>query len=143
MGTGFSKKKREPTVIGGARNTHGTRICKRVTCEKCGSEDFIAARPKSGKGVFCRECAKGLLLAFEPSVHIPVPALEAKCGQCGTVFALPEKAKKQDDETWLCIDCLRGFEVWRGSLAHDPSARGTGTLEVRSPGLMLRRKPKV
>jgi hypothetical protein len=128
-----------PLLVGGARNVHGTRICKRVKCEKCGVEDYITSRPKSGKETWCRSCAQELLHAFDSGVRIPTPLVKKRCGICACIFDLPVTARVKGPRP-LCSNCMKGFEVWQGSLDMSPQMREQMTLESRRSGTMLRKR---
>ncbi len=128
---------RAALFIGGARNVHGTRISKRVKCHKCGEMDYIAARPK-GQPACCRSCAKQMFNAHDVGVRIPMPLLKKYCFVCRAPFNLPITAILRDKKP-LCQDCMKGFDVWRGSLDMSPDSREHMTCEKRRSGTLLRK----
>ena len=113
-------KKNEPRpvkdhrrVVGLARNEFGTRMCQRVECGKCQKVDYVPLRVSSQKDQFCRDCAEKILGAFDQGRHIEERKAQVVCEQCRKEFALNESTAKKKDQL-LCIDCLRGFDIWRG-----------------------------
>lgn len=99
-----------PKVVGAARNEFGTRLCKRVQCEKCEKVDYVPVRSKNE---FCRDCAEKMFAAFEQGRHIAEREVHRVCGQCRRDFPMRESLAEKKDQV-LCPDCFRGFEVWRG-----------------------------
>lgn len=122
----------EPLRVGGARNQHGTRVTRRVTCVSCGEVDYTAVG--AGSSPRCRKCAKQELGAFEQSVRVPPMLMKITCFQCKTVCELPSWLAQKEDA--LCGDCARGFELWRGTMG----SAATGELELRRSGTVLRRR---
>lgn len=118
--------------VGGARNAHGTRVARRITCVSCGTVDYTALG--AGSAPRCRSCAKSELGAFEQSVKVPVPLRRVICYQCKLDCFLPQHIAQKEQA--LCGDCARGFELWQGS----PGGRLSGGLEVRPSGAVLRRR---
>lgn len=123
-----------PRRVGGARNAHGTRIARRVSCARCGKADHIAHPPRDLSRALCRACATEVLRVFEESVQTRPTTRAAKCILCDTPFALPTHIPVDDA---LCKDCLRGFSVWQGAVETDFERRREG--EVRRTGVRLRR----
>lgn len=141
-----NKKRRPPQTkvlprlrVGGARNVHGTRISKRITCEKCGAEDHIVSRPQKGRPVWCRACAQEAIQAFEIGVQMPFQKVEKICSVCGCTFLFPAHIVPKNEQL-LCLDCLKGFDIWRGSVNMSPETREKMTLETRPSGTLLRKK---
>lgn len=135
----FGVTPKSPLLVGGARNSHGTRICRKVTCQKCGVEDHITSRPKEGKDMLCRKCAQAQLRAFDSGIRVPKPMMKKRCGVCRCEFELPVGLKVRGDKP-LCSNCMKGFDVWQGSLDMSPAERERMTLETRRSGTMLRRR---
>lgn len=123
--------------VGGTRNVHGTRIARRVKCDKCGQEDHITARPSRTRGTFCRACALETLNALEVGKKAPRDMKAHVCSNCKCGFALPVHVELKKDS--LCPACLRGFETWRGSLEMSVDARESMSCEVRKSGVLLRK----
>lgn len=103
-----------PRVVGMARNDFGTRLCQRVQCEKCGKTDYVPVRVASSKSQFCRDCAERVLAAYDQGRQIAEKKINCTCEQCHRPFQVSESVANKKSEL-LCIDCLRGFDVWRGS----------------------------
>ena len=126
-------------LVGGARNIHGTRISKRVKCYKCGTVDYITARPRGGQSC-CRTCAQEVMNAFEIGIRVPKTLVKKSCFNCKASFELPVTAQLRDKAKPLCSNCMRGFEIWRGSLEMSPDNRQEMNLEKRRSGALLRKK---
>lgn len=107
------KKALSPKVVGNARNEFGTRLCQRVECTKCGQIDYVSVRVNQNQDKFCRSCAEKVLLAFEQGRKIDEKMLTVTCEQCCIKFQASQVLVNKKD-CLLCIDCLRGFDVWRG-----------------------------
>jgi hypothetical protein len=127
-------------VVGGERNEHGTRISRKVTCQKCGKGDYIAvSRTKNAASLFCRDCAKSEIKAFEKGTRIKPEMASVCCGQCKRAFDFPKAAQNSRRETpLLCRDCYRGFEVWSGSLQSPGAVRDLAEFSRRPSGTLLR-----
>ncbi|MBH1989061.1 MAG: hypothetical protein I8H75_04750 [Myxococcaceae bacterium] len=123
--------------VGGTRNAHGTRIARRITCDKCGQQDHITARPSRTHGTFCRACALEVLNALEVGKKAPRDLKELCCSNCQRSFTLPVHVEIKKGT--LCPSCLRGFETWRGSVNMSASDRASLHCEVRKSGVMLRK----
>lgn len=130
----------KPTlVVGGVRNEHGTRICRKVTCEKCRSVDYVAvSRSKKGDSLYCRKCAKDEIGAFEKGTKIKSEMVSVECSTCAKPFEFPKWIQKRGPV--FCSDCHQGFEVWRGSLDTPVDERSTALLSRRPAGTLLRKK---
>ncbi len=117
----FGMKKRftgpVPKTVGAARTEFGTRLCQRVQCEKCAKVDYVPVRVAQAKNQFCRDCAEKFLAAYDQGRQIAERQVNRICGQCHRDFMIKESVALKKEEL-MCIDCLRGFEVWRGSVAH-------------------------
>jgi len=124
-------------IVGGERNGHGTRISRKVVCTKCQKVDYVAvSRSKKGESLFCRDCAKSVMSAYEKGTKIK-PQMEAVvCTQCSKPFEYPRFAPR--DGPILCSDCHKGFEVWRGSLLAPVHDREMESLARRPAGTLLR-----
>lgn len=105
-----------PRVVGSARNEFGTRLCHRVECGKCGQIDHVPVRVNQGQDKFCRSCAEKHLMAYEQGRKIDEKKFTVACEQCHLEFKAVETLVSKK-ERLLCIDCLRGFDVWRGKIA--------------------------
>lgn len=127
---------RNPLLVGGQRNAHGTRISRRIVCSECSALDYITVRPKEG-GMLCRECARKNFAAYEVGVFVPRAKQEVFCGQCSVGFLLPVEVERHAG--LLCPDCKKGFEIWRGSRDSDPESREAKVLLKTKSGLILRR----
>lgn len=104
-----------PRVVGSARNEFGTRLCQRVVCTKCAGVDYVPVRVGSSKDVFCRSCAEKFLATYDQGRHIEKTKVSRVCEQCQQDFDIDE-ALSEKKEHLLCLDCLRGFDVWRGKM---------------------------
>ena len=124
--------------VGGTRNVHGTRISRRIKCDKCGCEDHITSRPSRTQGAFCRACALGIMNALEVGKKAPRDMKQHTCSNCRRSFGLPVHIEIKKD--CLCPDCLHGHEIWRGSLDMPVDARETMSCELRKSGVLLRRQ---
>jgi protein-arginine kinase activator protein McsA len=124
-------------MVGGERNGHGTRICRKVTCGKCQKVDYVAvSRFKKEDSLFCRECAKDELLAFEKGTRMKPEMDEVICCQCAKPFTFPKGLRKAGP--LMCSDCYQGFEVWRGSLDKPAHEQEMAHLPRRPAGTLLR-----
>ncbi|MBL4817674.1 MAG: hypothetical protein JKY15_00395 [Deltaproteobacteria bacterium] len=124
-------------MVGGARNPHGTRISRKVTCQKCGKEDHITTRPSKTLGAFCRACAVEALKVVDDGKKSPRVMKDHSCSNCQQIFRLPAHIELEKES--LCFDCLKGFEAWSGSAEMTPDMRASIKLEKRSSGVMLRK----
>lgn len=129
-------------VLGRARNAHGTRVCRAVTCTKCGSRDYASVRRHNREKVYCRPCARRELNAHESGIKTHRAGVLQACSLCKVEFELGTAIKKDAGEV-LCFDCLSGFEVWRGSLKMAPDQRQQGQIERRKNGVLLRKSKKI
>ena len=127
-----------PLLVCGTRNQHGTRIARRVKCQKCGCEDHITSRPSKTSGAFCRACEKEVMGALEVGKRAPRLMKEHVCSNCHQGFELPLLMVPKKD--CLCGNCLKGFETWRGSLEMSVESREAMLLEKRPSGVLLRKK---
>ena len=138
------KKREGPTsahhIVGGPRNKHGTRISKRVLCTRCGKNDYVQFVPQDKSKVLCRDCAVQILRTYEEGAHIRMETRTVACNLCGTPFGMPITAV--DDGDPLCINCLRGFTTWQGSIDAPFAERQNTVVETRSSGALLRKKKK-
>lgn len=108
---------RSPRVVGLARNEFGTRLCQRVVCGKCQKVDHVSVRVAAAKDKFCRDCAEKVLATFDQGRHIADKQVSRQCEQCHRDFLVSEAITKKKPQL-LCLDCYRGFEVWRGKSAN-------------------------
>lgn len=109
------KQVKDHRVVGLARNSFGTRLCQRVECKKCQKVDYVSIRVSAEKDQFCRDCAEKILGAFDPGRHIEEKKAPRICEQCNKDFFINESTANKKDQL-LCIDCYRGFEIWRGRM---------------------------
>lgn len=124
-------------IVGGERNEHGTRICRKITCGKCQKVDYVAvSRTKKGDTFYCRDCAKTEISAYEKGTRVKCEMVDVNCGQCAKVFTYPKAFKRNG--SLLCSDCYSGFEVWRGSLEQAVHERDMSNLARRPAGTLLR-----
>lgn len=124
-------------IVGGERNGHGTRICRKVVCNLCAKVDYVAvSRTKKDDSLYCRDCAKSAMSAFEKGTKIKPVMEDVVCNQCSKAFEYPKAARR--DGPLLCSDCYKGFETWRGSLAAPVHERGHTHLSRRPAGTVLR-----
>lgn len=135
-----SPKRKDFVRVGGARNEHGTRLSKRVTCSHCGKEDYVSKRAKDY--VLCRACAAQILNAYEEGVRVPTDMTTISCAQCGQDFACPTFILQKDEKELLCYDCMRGFDTWRGAAKQQDKQKDT-VIEVRRTGTALRKQKPV
>ena len=122
--------------VGGERNEHGTRICCRIECSACKKLDYVSVHVYREE-VLCRQCAQKKLHLFEQSVKIPKKQKIINCTRCGVSCVLDARVKEVSE--WLCLDCLRGFDVWSGSI-NNFKKNQKSIIEVRLSGTLLRRK---
>lgn len=127
-----------PRFVGGARNEHGTRVARRVTCAQCGAVDHVAYAPKDASKALCRSCAMKVLEIYDAGVKVRMPTKPAVCNLCGAPFALPVAA--EDDGDPLCKNCLLGFTTWQGSVDRPFEERQNTVLESRASGTVVRKK---
>lgn len=126
------------SMVGGARNGHGTRICRRIVCARCEETDYISVRTKSSTNALCRKCARILIAAYEEGVQVRFQRTLIQCSRCSKECEVPDRLKGESEV--LCLDCLRGFEVWRGSLSNPYFARNPiGRFVIGNNGTVLRK----
>jgi len=113
---------RNPKIVGMPRNEFGTRLCQRVTCDKCHKVDYVPVRVGAKSDALCRDCAERILLAYDAGRHIQEKTVSCQCHQCNRTFALAESVYEKVEQA-LCTDCYRGFEVWRGKADITSQAR--------------------
>lgn len=131
------KNETRPLIVGGVRNEHGTRICRKITCGKCQKLDYVSvSRSKKGGPIYCRNCAKEEIRAYEKGTKIKSEMIEVICSQCSISFEFPKWIQKQG--ILLCSDCHHGFEVWRGSLETPIEERSAASISRRPAGTLLR-----
>lgn len=124
-------------VVGLARNEFGTRLCQRVECRKCQKVDYVAIRVSSEKEQFCRDCAEKFLGAFDPGRHIEAKKASRICEQCHKDFFVNESTAFKKDQL-LCIDCYRGFEIWRGRMGQSAN-RATSLVKTGTKTTIIRK----
>lgn len=129
-----------PKFVGGARNEHGTRVARRITCTRCGLVDHVAYSPRDATKALCRKCAKEVLEIYEAGVRVRVATRSTVCNLCGTPFDLPVTA--EDDGDPLCKSCLLGFTSWQGSVDTPFNERQGAVLEPRASGTVVRKSRK-
>jgi len=122
-------------IVGGERNGHGTRISRKITCQKCGKLDYVAVS-RTKASAFCRDCAKTEMRAYEKGTKIDCEKMEVSCCQCKKTFDFPKLAKNVD--SLLCRDCYQGFEIWNGSLAAPRTESDLANFSRRPSGVLLR-----
>lgn len=125
-------------LVGGARNNYGTRISKRVLCQNCGKEDHITCRPSKDFGSYCRKCAIEIMNAIEIGSKIKRKMKSHVCMQCCVEFALPVNMIPK--KGCICSNCLKGFEIWNGSLPADSNTKISFKIEKRPSGVLIRKK---
>ncbi len=128
-----------PKYVGGARNAHGTRIAKRITCTRCGLVDHVPYVPRDPQKALCRACAVLVLETYEAGTKVRMPTRPSVCNLCGTPFQIPVVVP--DDGDPLCKNCLMGFTTWQGGVDTPFAKRAEVTVEVRLSGTLVR-KPK-
>ena len=129
-----------PRFVGGARNEHGTRVARRVTCTRCGNVDHVAYAPKDSTKALCRTCAMQVLETYESGVKVRMPTRRTTCNLCGVPFDLPVAA--EDDGDPLCKNCLLGFTTWQGSVDRTFEERTNTVIEARPSGTVVRKTKK-
>lgn len=134
----FERKGGGNLYVGGARNAFGTRIAKRIKCARCGNDDHVPHAPKDSTKTLCRACAALTLRAYEVGTRAPVDTRPEICNLCGTPFRIPIAVV--DDGDPLCINCLRGFTTWSGSIDTPFPERQGRTIEARKNGVVVRKK---
>jgi hypothetical protein len=112
----FVKKRmnraKSPTVLTAERNAFGTRLCQRVECSRCYRVDYVARRTKSANLALCRSCAEKHLGIYEEGRTIAEPQVKRFCQKCAQSF-LVNRSTAERKADLMCLDCLRGFDVWR------------------------------
>jgi ribosomal protein S14 len=131
-----------PKFVGGPRNEHGTRVARRVTCQKCGTSDHVPYVPKNPANALCRNCAAEVLKTFEAGTKAPMEMKPAVCSLCGTPFQLPSTVVFEKDQLPLCRSCLRGFATWQGSKDVPFEERGQTVVEERLSGALVRKRKR-
>ena len=132
---------RSPKVVGAARNGFGTRLCQRIECSRCHKVDYVSLNIAGAKTKYCRSCAEKLLETYETGRLIAPKTLKRVCTKCCLEFDILESVvtKKAHDEL-LCLDCLRGFEVWRGKASASRNTRNLNSLIKKSGTTTILRK---
>lgn len=139
--TPHSSSSNRTKKAGGERNIHGTRVRRRIECSKCGAEDYVSVNPANKRlVVMCRSCAQKELGTYEMGVQPPEKTRTYECDQCKVRFELPARVFIYKGETVLCPDCIKGFDVWRGSKDISPQERQSMQLQRRKAGTMLRKR---
>ena len=124
-------------IVGGERNEHGTRICRKVTCIKCHQVDYVSvSRAKKCDILFCRNCAKDEIRAHEKGTKIKCQTSKVRCNQCTKFFDFPVAMQKKGP--LYCSDCFKGFEVWRGSREKPIADNSSLLISKRRAGTLLR-----
>jgi hypothetical protein len=137
--TARTNESRAPLIVGGSRNEHGTRICRKVTCVKCLEVDHVpVSRSKKSDQLYCRKCAILEMGAHEKGTRIKSEMAEVKCAQCAKTFEFPTRLIRRGP--LFCSDCHKGFEVWRGSKATPVDERNATSISRRPAGTLLRKK---
>ncbi|MCP4502346.1 MAG: hypothetical protein GY822_20515 [Deltaproteobacteria bacterium] len=127
-----------PTRVGGERNDHGTRVARRVICNRCQAVDHVSYLDKDKDFALCRTCAEEMMNVFEVGRKKRMATREVDCNLCGVPFGLPVTA--EDDGDPLCDNCLKEWMGWQGSLDMTYDERNENALEKTRPGIALRRK---
>lgn len=138
---GPDAKEGEPRFVGGARNEHGTRVARRVTCARCGTADHVPYVPRDQSKALCRACAAEVLRTYEAGTTVRAEMRSIKCTLCGTPFDLPVTVDLEDRDP-LCKNCLRGFAVWQGSVDVPFEQRGQTVVEERLSGALIRKRKR-
>lgn len=130
----------EIKLVGGAKNHLGTRVSRRVTCSRCGCNDYISFVPGSPEKILCKACAKLIHLAYEVGESPKPESANYNCDQCETPFELGQKTlerllEKKPGEIY-CQNCSLGLAGWQGKAKGGPK----GPSEKRLSGALLRRK---
>lgn len=102
-----------PKTIGRERTEHGTRLSHRIECSRCSKTDYVAIKSHKSANRLCRACAEKYISTYEQGRRIEESKVSINCQQCNKEFLVKESVASEKDEL-LCLDCLRGFEVWRG-----------------------------
>jgi hypothetical protein len=114
-----SLREKNIKVIGLPKNVHGTRLCQRILCKKCGQIDYVSLRVSKKGAAFCRKCAEKILLTYDHGSQAKELLVNRTCDVCSREFTLPEHiALKKPNAS--CNDCFKGFFVWQGK----PSSSG-------------------
>lgn len=124
--------------VGGVRNEHGTRVARRVACGRCGAEDHVPYAPRDPSRALCRACAALILRAYEVGTRAPTETRAETCNLCGTPFRIPITVV--DDGDPLCLNCLRGFTTWSGSIDTPFEERQNRVIEPRKSGVVVRKR---
>jgi hypothetical protein len=125
-------------VIGGQRNEHGTRVSRRIDCQRCGKSDHVPWTKNNEPFALCRTCAAEVLATFEVGLKERVKTNHVDCNLCGKPFDIPVTV--EDDGDLLCRSCLRGFMDWQGDLDTPYAERTERTSQPRRSGTLLRRR---
>lgn len=124
-------------IVGSSRGEFGTRISRKVVCEKCQKVDYVSVSfAKKNTRLFCSLCAESEIGAVEFGRAMKPDLIDCKCSQCKKNFQFPQHLKKRGP--LLCADCHQGFEIWSGSLAKSPKERESGVISRRPAGTVLR-----
>lgn len=132
----------EIKLVGGAKNHLGTRVSRRVTCSRCGCNDYISFVPGTPDNILCKPCARVVHLAYEAG-ETPKPEFtNYDCDQCGASFELSKNMlalleEKKPGEIF-CPSCALGFAGWQGKAKN----RNAAVSEKRASGALLRRRRK-
>ncbi len=125
-------------LVGGIRNSHGTRIAKRVICQNCGKQDHITCRPSKISGSFCRKCAVKIINAVEVGSRIDKKMKSYVCKQCCVEFKLPANIVPRKGH--ICSNCLKGFETWNGAYPKVTNNQTSFSVQKRVSGVLIRKK---
>lgn len=123
-----------PSLIGQAKNAFGTRLSRRLTCDRCHKVDYVSVLVRNDKTKFCRSCAEIILLKFEQGKKIVQRLANCTCKQCGINFKVSEQVLFKKSEIF-CKDCHAGFQVWKGKKGEKNSKKifllSTGNTIIR------------
>ncbi|HXW53161.1 MAG TPA: hypothetical protein VEL47_03545 [Myxococcota bacterium] len=82
---------------------------------KCQKVDHVAVRVNEKQNQFCRACAETTIKIFDQGRVIDDEKVSRTCDQCRQTFWVNKQVAGKKEEL-RCLDCLRGFEVWRGKI---------------------------
>lgn len=127
---------KDHTVVGIPKTEHGTRLCHRVICERCERTDYVSLKVGKDKSRFCRTCAETILKRYEMGKKPPQDNVLATCSFCQKEFFVIKILKEKKPDI-LCLDCLNGFNVWRGRQGESGKR---STIHFRSSNTALRKR---
>src|ERR1700688_3702455 len=117
------RKRPSLKVVGAPKNEFGTRLCQRIQCQECKKVDHVSVRVAKAKSKFCRECAEKYLNSIDMGRFIGKTMVGRVCMQCKESFKVNEEIAQKKEEL-MCLDCYRGFDVWRGKVSGPKASPG-------------------